>query len=361
MMVGGYMVFLWLGGLIVPGHTVRGVVLKDKTQLRYKINGLNLLIVLLALLGVGIRTGRMKATVLADHWGDIFVTTNIFVLVVTVLLLVCGKLSKSKEESFRPRSHGNLLLDWWMGVQLNPHFLGINLKFFWLRPSMMAWLLVNLSVLAKQWELYGAVSAPMVLYQVFTGIYVVDYFLFERFMLSTWDITDEGFGFMLCWGDLVFIPFTFSVQAWCLLHSRHELPAWACAAIVCLFIVGFATFRGANMQKHCFKENPAAPFLGIPTRTVGGKDKRQLLVSGFWGLSRKSNYLGDILLAFSYCLPCGLPTTPRMLVAYLYPTYLTLLLLHRGHRDEQKCRRKYGAVWEEYCRAVPYKIFPYIY
>jgi protein-S-isoprenylcysteine O-methyltransferase Ste14 len=38
----------------------------------------------------------------------------------------------------------------------------------------------------------------------------------------------------------------------------------------------------------------------IPTPT--GK---KLLVSGWWGLVRKPNYLGDLLMALSWSLPCG--------------------------------------------------------
>jgi len=33
-------------------------------------------------------------------------------------------------------------------------------------------------------------------------------------MTSTWEIIAEHFGFMLVWGDFVFIPFYFSLQTW---------------------------------------------------------------------------------------------------------------------------------------------------
>jgi Ergosterol biosynthesis ERG4/ERG24 family len=32
-----------------------------------------------------------------------------------------------------------------------------------------------------------------------------------------------SFGFMLVWGDFVFIPFVFSVQTWFLLHNADPL------------------------------------------------------------------------------------------------------------------------------------------
>lgn len=46
---------------------------------------------------------------------------------------------------------------------------------------------------------------------------------------------------------------------------------------------------------------------------------------------------------------------------YFYVFYFTLLLIHREARDEHQCLRKYGLAWQEYCRRVPYRIFPYLY
>lgn len=38
----------------------------------------------------------------------------------------------------------------------------------------------------------------------------------------------------------------------------------------------------------------------IPTATG-----RQLLVSGWWGMVRHPNYLGDLIMAVAWSLPCG--------------------------------------------------------
>lgn len=40
----------------------------------------------------------------------------------------------------------------------------------------------------------------------------------------------------------------------------------------------YAVFRGANMQKHIFKQDPKAPIWGQPPKVIDGK----LLVSGYW-------------------------------------------------------------------------------
>ncbi|MEE6524033.1 hypothetical protein FKM82_023225 [Ascaphus truei] len=90
----------------------------------------------------------------------------------------------------------------------------------------------------------------------------------------------------------------------------------------------------------------------IPTAT--GK---RLLVSGWWGLVRHPNYLGDLIMALAWSLPCGL----SHILPYFYVIYFSALLIHREARDEHQCMKKYGLAWQEYCRRVPYRIFPYIY
>jgi delta14-sterol reductase len=79
------------------------------------------------------------------------------------------------------------------------------------RAGMMAWLFINLSLFAKSY-LAGSANLSVILYQFFCAWYIVDYFVHEEFMTSTWDIIAERLGFMLVFGDLVFIPFTFTIQ-----------------------------------------------------------------------------------------------------------------------------------------------------
>lgn len=64
-------------------------------------------------------------------------------------------------------------------------------------------------------ESYNAlqVSIEMVLINAFQLLYVLDGLWFEPSILTTMDITSEGFGFMLAFGDLVWLPFTYGLQA----------------------------------------------------------------------------------------------------------------------------------------------------
>lgn len=144
-----------------------------------------------------------------------------------------------------------------------------------------------------------------------------------------------------------------SVQNFFLLNDLRPLSYPAVITIVAVFCLGFAVFRGANSQKHQFKTRPKAPIWGKPPLTIQGR----LLASGFWGLARHMNYTGDLLLALSYCLPCGFESS----LAYFYFFYLLLLTVHREKRDDVRCSKKYMAAWDEYCLQVPYRLVPFVY
>ncbi|EEF33791.1 C-14 sterol reductase, putative [Ricinus communis] len=184
-------------------------------------------------------------------------------------------------------------------------------------------------------------------------LYILDYFFYEEYMTSTWDIIAERLGFMLVFGDLVWIPFTFSIQGWWLLGNKVELTTVAVIANCIVFLIGYLVFRGANKQKHVFKKNPKALIWGKPPMVIGGK----LLASGYWGIARHCNYLGDLLLALSFSLPCGISSP----VPYFYPIYLLILLIWRERRDEARCAEKYKEIWAEYRALVPWRILPYFY
>ena len=56
-------------------------------------------------------------------------------------------------------------------------------------------------------------TAAMALVCAFHGVYVWDALWSEKAILTTMDITTDGFGFMLVFGDLTWVPFTYSLQA----------------------------------------------------------------------------------------------------------------------------------------------------
>jgi hypothetical protein len=104
--------------------------------------------------------------------------------------------------------------DFWMGRELNPRLGALDLKEFCeLYPGMIGWAVLNLAMAYKQYTRLGYVTNSMLLVNAFELYYIVDALWNEKAILTTMDITTDGFGFMLAFGDLCWVPFTFTVQA----------------------------------------------------------------------------------------------------------------------------------------------------
>jgi protein-S-isoprenylcysteine O-methyltransferase Ste14 len=256
---------------------------------------------------------------------------------------------------------GNVFYDYFMGTSLNPRNGSFDWKLFCeARPGLIGWVAINLSIAAKQYEMYQTVSTPMILVCFFHFWYVADYYFHEEAILTTWDIKHENFGWMLCWGDLVWVPFTYTLQSlYIVSRAPYELPIVAYVGIVLLNFAGFAIFRGTNIQKHFFRKDPNAPlkWWGVKPEYIQTANGSRLLTNGFWGWARHLNYLGDLMMGLAWCLVCGF----NHVLPYFYIIYFTILLVHRERRDHITCAEKYGADWDAYCAKVPWRILPGIY
>jgi Delta14-sterol reductase len=246
--------------------------------------------------------------------------------------------------------------DFFMGRELNPRSL--NGTFDWkefceLRPGLIGWALLNMSCMVEQYRRLGYVSGSMILINVFQGIYVWDGLYQERAILTTMDIIHDGFGHMLVFGDLVWVPFTYSMQAKYLVKHDPHLSYFALLMIVLIHILGYTIFRGANSQKDAFRRNPNDPQLAH-LKYLQTKRGTKLLTSGWWGVARKINYTGDWIMGLSWCLVCGFGS----IVPYFYAIYFAILLIHRSIRDDHMCHEKYGEDWNTYKKIVPYRFLP---
>lgn len=83
--------------------------------------------------------------------------------------------------------------------------------FFNGRPGIIAWTLIDLSFMAAQYNKFGYVTNSMILVTLFHSTYVVDFFYNEDWYLRTIDIAHDHFGWMLAYGDTVFLPFMYNL------------------------------------------------------------------------------------------------------------------------------------------------------
>jgi len=328
----GFVALLFLGSRLLPARVEPGASGPDGSAREYRLNGLALFCLTIGAVAIAQAAGLAPLEWIARHLVALFLVANSFAVAFTLAL--------------RPWALPG-------GSERDPAWWGVDLKLFSYRPSLIALALANLSLASAQHAEHGTLSTPMVLYQVFTFLYVLNYFQFERGMLHTWDVIAERFGAMLVWGDYVLVPFFYSLPAWFLVHRTDSPSAGAVAGLIALYAFGFWLFRGANEQKHRFKRDPQARIWGAPARTLGGR----LLVSGFWGIARHLNYTGEICMYLAFALTTGFES----FLPYLLPAWLAVLLLHRAGRDDRRCREKYGGLWDEYTRRVRFRMFPLVY
>lgn len=192
----------------------------------------------------GTGSAGIRLSAVYDMFEELAVAAATISFVLSVGLYLASRRSGAKLADVGGAIGRSAIYDFYMGRELNPRIGPLDLKCFCeLRPGLIGWAIINLGMLAKQRETLGYVSSPMIMVNLFQGLYVWDGLFFERAILTTMDITTDGFGFMLAFGDLCWVPFVYSLQARYLVNNDPGLPPWAIGAIACLNLVGYAIFR----------------------------------------------------------------------------------------------------------------------
>ncbi|XP_072168612.1 7-dehydrocholesterol reductase-like [Diadema setosum] len=374
--------FLWVGfqvilfylpdlfHLFIPGYVggmQLGAVTPSGIQNPYNINGLQAWFISNALfVANALYFNWFSPGIVFDYRGGLLWTANLIGVSVAVYAIVKAYFfpTHAPDRVFT----GNIFYDYMMGIEFNPRIGKMfDFKLFFNgRPGIVAWTIINFSMACKQYQLHGQVTNSMVLVNVLEAIYVVDFFWNEAWYLHTIDMHHDHFGWYLAWGDMVYLPFMYTLQAFYLVVNPVELSWPVFTMVLLLGTSGYYIFRSVNRQKDYFRRtNGQAPIWGsLPkyidaTYTSGdGKERRsKLLLSGWWGITRHMNYTGDLMQAAAWCLSCGV----THLFPYYYLVFMTILLIHRCRRDEDRCHAKYGKAWEQYMAKVPCRLIPYVY
>jgi protein-S-isoprenylcysteine O-methyltransferase Ste14 len=338
--------------LALPARWVDGYVRDPATgrPLRYRLNGLRVLLATLALYAVACGLGLLS-------W-DFFYLHRVAMVVGACALGLAFTLAVVLPAPAR----GRLLADLYLGRLENPQWGGgrVDAKMFLYLVGAVMLELNLVSFTAYHLMAYPEDPSPgVILYALLFSFFVVEYLYFEQVHLYTYDLMAERVGFKLGWGCLVFYPFFYPVGLWATADrpDPHSSAGWL-ALCALLFFSGWVLARGANLQKFWFKRDPTARAFGVlaPRAISGGG--LSVLAGGFWGLARHINYLGEILMATGLTLCLGYPGS---FYPWLYPLYYVVLLVPRQLDDDRRCAEKYGALWDEYCRRVPSRIIPGIY
>ncbi|KAL6241458.1 erg24, C-14 sterol reductase [Rhinocladiella similis] len=391
---------------ILPGREVEGVVLNNGGRHHYKFNAWSSAMVIMAGLAIGTALQGADFVVWTFIWENFpqLVSANLviaYVLSVAVYLASfsiphSGQPNPGNRELAPGGCTGNILYDFFIGRELNPRFKlpswipiaggqVLDVKVFMeIRPGLLGYIILDLAFIAHQYKEHGFVTDSILLITLFQAFYVFDSLYMEPAILTTIDVIADGFGFMLAFGDIVWVPFIYSLPARYLAVYPLSLGFTGIAAVLAIQAVGYYIFRSSNNQKNRFRTDPNDPRVSH-LETITTEAGSKLIVSGWWGLARHINYLGDWIMGFAYCTPTGIagyvihkytnPVTGAvtrevtqgpargwgMIFTYFYIVYFGVLLVHRELRDEEKCQKKYGKDYERYCKRVRWRIIPGFY
>ncbi len=344
--------FIFILNALLPGRWVTGYVNKPMSseKLRYRLNGLWVLAAVILTWAILCFIGIIPWDWLWQiRWYSLAGAITIGLIFSFAIVVPFPKVRKS------------FFADFYFGRIENPQLWDgrIDVKMYLYLVGAVMLELNVLGFAAHHLIMHGENASPgFFMAAAFLSFFVIEYLFFEEVHLYTYDFLAERVGFKLGWGDLAFYPFFYAIPLW----ATVELPVphrsnFLMVIYLLIFLTGWCLARGANMQKYIFKKNPSGNFLGIKPQIITDGSKT-ILVSGFWGLSRHINYLGEILMASGIVLSVGYPMLPW---PWLYPFYYVLLLFTRQMADDKLCASKYGPLWDEYRKKVPYRIIPYIY
>ena len=346
-----------LAQIILPARRVPGYVIDEKTgePRRYRLNGLLVFVVALLvwwfeLTGMP-RDWFFRSTIYAVAGGTVFAAIFAAIAVFS-----------------QPRGPGkSLIAEFWTGrareISLFRDRFDIKMYFYVVGGTMLA--LNALSGAAYHHDRFADASNPGVyLYAGFFTFYVLDYFIFERVQLYTYDLIHEKLGFMLFWGGLIVYGWLFILPLWGMAAQPDPgfSTAWTYVWLIgtgALFLVGWSISRGANLQKYTFKRWPDRKFLGLIESKYIEVGERKILYSGYWGVARHFNYMGEGFLSLSIALAFGHFGNPW---AWTYFVFIVTLFTFRQRDDDRHCAEKYGPEkWAEYKAKMKYRIFPGVY
>jgi protein-S-isoprenylcysteine O-methyltransferase Ste14 len=346
--------FILAAHVAIPGRRVDGYVVNAKTgrKLRYRLNGLPVLAVTVGAWVLACLSGLLSWDAFYVNRWEMLAGAFVIGVLYTLAVVLPAEPVEGK----------SLWADLYLGRLENPQWGDgrVDAKMYLYLAGAVMLELNILSFTARHLMLHADdPSLGVLAYATLFSFFVTEYLFFEEVHLYTYDFMAERVGFKLGWGCLVFYPFFYCVGLWTLAEAANpNTPPLLLVLCGMLFFTGWILSRGANLQKFQFKRDPHAKAFGIlDPRPISG-DGKHVLSGGFWGISRHVNYLGEITMASALALVLGYPLS---LGPWLYPLYYVALLVPRQRDDDERCAKRYGELWAEYCRRVPYRIVPFVY
>jgi delta14-sterol reductase len=339
-----FLILTFLAVKYLPGAYVLGREEPDRRRFLYRINGMAVFGAAHAAVAAATLIFDLSLAPLIHHFWALFIAANAFAFALAFWLHRRGRAAHPGPTTLAQKL---------VGRELNPRVFGVDLKMWAYEPSLIGLGLLIAGFGYEQYERHGQITPQMGFWLIGWWIYLATHYAQQDFLLSIWDVIEERFGLMLLWGDLVLVPFFYSIAGWTLIDQRKPMGTAALLGLAVLYGVSLWMFRSANAQKWRFKQDPKAVIWGEQSEAIGGR----LLISGWWGIGRHLNYTGEIGVYLALTLATGF----HSFVPYLLPLWMLVLLVHRAWRDDRRCRAKYGPLWHAYCAHARFRMFPFLY
>ncbi|CAF0908864.1 unnamed protein product [Rotaria sordida] len=361
-----FLIYAIIMTLLLPGNEYAGPITDTGHIPIYCNNGFIYYIIsliLFLLLTIILKLNHLSPTYIYDHWEEFLSTVNTFAFLLCFFVILKGKYMPSTNDH---RSSSNWLTDFYRGIELYPRIFNIDIKLITnCRYGMLSWALLCIIFCMKTFELHGYTDSALITC-LLTLVYLTKFFWWESGYMKTMDIIVDRAGFYLCWGCLVWVSGLYTLPSYFLVTHPNKFGHLFTIIILILgFISIFINYDCDQQKIYVRSTNGQCKIWGKQVNIIrakyvllNGKECESiLLASGYWGLSRHFHYVPELILAFLWSCPCGF----HYILPYTYFIFLSILLIHRSHRDDQKCRLKYGIAWDKYCQFVRWKICPGIY
>jgi len=365
----GFLIIQAIFACVMPGVVVTGLPVPSEggRKLQYRANGVYSWYATLILVALLHYFDLFKLSTVYDNLGPIMTVAALFGNATTLIAhFTAWYYGKAI------RMSGSFFYDLFMGSWLNPRFGLFDLKYW--AETRVAWIMLFLltaSCAVKQYQLEGTIGAPMIFMLLAHGLYANACMKGEEMVVYTWDIFYEKWGWMLIFWNFCGVPFVYCLQSvYVFKHGllAHSSPTYS-AILFGTLILAYYVWDTAQSQRNRYRMQergtyiPRKTFPQLPWGTLKYPPELMktphgtLLVDGWWKYARKIHYTCDIVMGLSWGLNCMFEN----FLPYFYVCFFTVMILHRYTRDDERCRRKYGKHWDEYCKRVPYIFIPFVF
>ncbi|CAG5127397.1 unnamed protein product, partial [Candidula unifasciata] len=277
------------------------------------------------------------------------VTTTLFCILVSLILFVLNIFE------MLPGSSSDLcsLMSFFYGSNTCVHLGHVELKyFFYVHVGLVAWALLDqlivLNVIVER-----HITAPVAFLLITQFLYIGHMLLYEKFVKAAPFVLYEGLGFFWLMRVLMYLPFFHSLPLYYAATTEIVLSKPAILADCVFFLFGFVIYISALHQRESFLADPSN-FKKM--KSIVAQNGRRLLVSGYWGIVQKPDYLGYVIMWTSWTVVCGFSgLSVIVLLVMLATVYMWL------RQSSQFKQNMFGGAWTKYTHQVPKQVIPHVF